>query len=323
MDLAALPARPGEHPGDRGLQPGVGVGDHQAHPAEAPVLEAAEERGPEHLVFAVTDVDAEHLAVAVDRHRGGDDHRPRHDPVLVTSLDVGGVEVHVRHGDVIEAPGPERGDLLSIPAQIRDTVDFDTPDSQPSARTRSSTFRVDVPVDVGGHDHRPQGPIDPTARLEQLREERPDPQLRDPQLDVPRRRRQQPGPRPVALGRPSVGPFVGLGADRGGELGVDQVLHAPLEQPAEQILRVTVAQATKQVSNSGIIVTGHRVVLLSECFRGLTKSHAMAHPSGGPRYLHHVMGHKLSGVALGTPSRRFTRRLHDTRSSAPNVILFR
>ena len=34
----------------------------------------------------------------------------------------------------------------SIPAQILDTVDFDTPDSQPSARTRSSTFRVEVPV---------------------------------------------------------------------------------------------------------------------------------------------------------------------------------
>lgn len=34
----------------------------------------------------------------------------------------------------------------SMPAQIRDTVDFDTPDSQPSARTRSSTFLVEVPV---------------------------------------------------------------------------------------------------------------------------------------------------------------------------------
>ena len=30
--------------------------------------------------------------------------------------------------------------------QILDTVDFDTPDSQPSARTRSSTLRVLVPV---------------------------------------------------------------------------------------------------------------------------------------------------------------------------------
>jgi hypothetical protein len=33
-----------------------------------------------------------------------------------------------------------------MPLQIRLTVDFDTPDSQPNARTRSSTFRVLVPV---------------------------------------------------------------------------------------------------------------------------------------------------------------------------------
>ncbi len=33
-----------------------------------------------------------------------------------------------------------------MPLQIRLTVDFDTPDSQPRARTRSSTFRALVPV---------------------------------------------------------------------------------------------------------------------------------------------------------------------------------
>ena len=86
---------------------------------------------------------------------------------------------------------------------------------------------------------------------------------------------------------------MGLSTDRGRELRVDQVLHAPLEQPPEQILRVTVAQSTNQVGNSGIIITGHRVVSSVSAFAGLTKSHAMAHPSGGPRYLHHVMGHKL------------------------------
>ena len=34
----------------------------------------------------------------------------------------------------------------SIWAQIRDTVDFEIPLSQPNALTRSSTLRVDVPV---------------------------------------------------------------------------------------------------------------------------------------------------------------------------------
>ncbi len=58
-----------------------------------------------------------------------------------------------------------------------------------------------------------------------------------------------------------------LSADRRRELGIDQVLHPALEQPAEQILGVTITESTDQVGNSGIIVMGHRVVSLSECFR--------------------------------------------------------
>ena len=74
----------------------------------------------------------------------------------------------------------------------------------------------------------PQGLIDPAARLQQRREERPDPHLRDPQLDVTRRCRQQPGPGPVALVRAGLDPLVRRGADRRGELGVDQLLHPVL-----------------------------------------------------------------------------------------------
>jgi hypothetical protein len=50
---------------------------------------------------------------------------------------------------------------------------------------------------VGLHDHRVERPIDPPAAFQQAREERPGPQLRDRQLDIPRRRRQHPGPVPV------------------------------------------------------------------------------------------------------------------------------
>ena len=46
-----------------------------------------------------------------------------------------------------ERSGAEHGDfVVDALADPADTVDFDTPDSQPSARTRSSTFRVEVPV---------------------------------------------------------------------------------------------------------------------------------------------------------------------------------
>ncbi len=61
-------------------------------------------------------------------------------------LDVGGVEVHIRLA--MWSSDRDRNSTISpsIHAQIRDTVDFDIPEPQPNARTRSSTFRVDVPV---------------------------------------------------------------------------------------------------------------------------------------------------------------------------------
>jgi hypothetical protein len=43
-------------------------------------------------------------------------------------------------------------------------------------------------------------------------------------------------------------------ADRCRELGVDQFPHPLLEQPAEQLLRVTLTEARQQLGNTGIIV---------------------------------------------------------------------
>ena len=86
-------------------------------------------------------------------------------------------------------------------AQIRETSDLEIPVSAPSALTRSSTLRVRDAVQVGLHHHREQRLIDPAAPLQQRREERPGAQLRDPQLQIPGRGRQRPGPVPVALRR--------------------------------------------------------------------------------------------------------------------------
>ena len=72
----------------------------------------SEERGPEHLVLAVADVDAEHLPVAVGGHTGGHDHGAGDDAVVDAGLDVGGVEVHVGELDVIKVPGAEHGDFF-------------------------------------------------------------------------------------------------------------------------------------------------------------------------------------------------------------------
>ena len=65
VDAAALPGGALEAAGDRLGQSGVGVGDHQAHTAEAAVDEAGEELAPERFVLRVADVDTEHLTMAV------------------------------------------------------------------------------------------------------------------------------------------------------------------------------------------------------------------------------------------------------------------
>ena len=123
-------------------------------------------------------------------------------------LDVGGVEVDVGEGDVVEAPGAEHGDLFVDPGA--------DPRHRRLRHPRFTAQRPDQVVDlprrgagrVGGHDHAPQGLVDPPARLQQRREERPDPHLRDPQLDIARRRRQQPAAAAVALVRPGIGALV-------------------------------------------------------------------------------------------------------------------
>jgi hypothetical protein len=58
------------------------------------------------------------------------------------------------------------------------------------------------------HDDGEQGLVDPPAALQQAGEERPRPQFRDPQLQIPSRGCQQPLPVPVALGKPRLGPLM-------------------------------------------------------------------------------------------------------------------
>ena len=67
------------------------VGDDQPDPAQAALLQAGQERPPEHLVLAVTDVQAEDLAAAVGGDTGGD-----HDGLGGHLTAGGGVGTHVQ-----------------------------------------------------------------------------------------------------------------------------------------------------------------------------------------------------------------------------------
>jgi len=90
MDPAALPPAALEAAGDRLLEAGMGVADHQLHPCQPPLPEVPQEGGPEGLVLTVAHLDAEHLALAA----GGDANRHDHGPGdhllarLVTAVEV-------------------------------------------------------------------------------------------------------------------------------------------------------------------------------------------------------------------------------------------
>ena len=71
------------------------VADHQMHPVQATGAQPAQERGPERAVLAVTDIEAEHLSAAIRGYPGGHHDCLGYDPMVDTSLAVGGVEEHV------------------------------------------------------------------------------------------------------------------------------------------------------------------------------------------------------------------------------------
>src|SRR3954468_8524351 len=56
--------QPPQDLGDRGLQPGMSVGDRQLHTDEAALDQAAQKVGPERLGLRLADVDREDLAAA-------------------------------------------------------------------------------------------------------------------------------------------------------------------------------------------------------------------------------------------------------------------
>ena len=206
------------------IKPEWGVRDHETDTVQAAVDQAAEELGPEGLVLAIADVDAEDLAVPVGAAARGDHHRTRHDLAVVADVDVGRVEPHVHERLVIQPAVAQHGDVvvdrLADPAHGR----------LGHARVAAECFDQIVDLadrgagDVGGHDHRPQRLVDPPARLEQLREEAAASQLGDRDLDVTRAGRHQLGAVSVAQIRAQRGPLTRLRADPSGQLGLDQLL---------------------------------------------------------------------------------------------------
>ena len=76
----------------------MGVGDDQLGAGQAAGLERAQEGGPERAVLGVADGEAEHLAVPVGGHAGGDDHGLGDHSPVDPGLAVGRVQEDVGKG---------------------------------------------------------------------------------------------------------------------------------------------------------------------------------------------------------------------------------
>ncbi len=239
----------------------MGVGDDQLGAGQAAGLERAQECGPEGAVFGVADGEAEHFAVAVGGHAGGDDDGLRDHPAVDPGLAVGGVQEHVGKRLVGQRAVPERGDFgVQVGA---DPGHLGLADAGIGAQRPHQV--VDLPrahpVQVGLHHHREQRLIDPPPAFQQRGEERPGAQLGDPQLQIPGRSGQGPGSRSVALSGAGLGALVRAGADHRGQLGLDQRLIQRLGRRPDSIVNLGGLQCLQQLEQ-GRLVQGHRVAFL-------------------------------------------------------------
>ena len=159
------------------------------------------------------------------------------------------------------------------------------------------------PGHVGLHDDRVQGPVDAPARLEHRRQQRALAKLGDPQLDVSGLGGQQPRPVPVALIHTSIAALIAPGADRLGDLGLDQLLEHQTHRAAHQLRAATGAKRLPQLRCVSIR-KGHRCVLLDESVISLTEDHADGPPSGGPLRLPQTppLGGTLPNISNPPPS---------------------
>ena len=83
-------------------------------------------------------------------------------------------------------------------------------------------------------DRRQQRPLDPTARLQERREQAARAQIRDLQLQPPQPGVERPPPMPVAVGPPLRGVLAGRRTDTGGGFDLDQPLERVLVCPSRR-----------------------------------------------------------------------------------------
>lgn len=118
------------------------VGDHQLHPAQAAVGEAAQELGPEGFGLRGTCGHAQHLALAVLVDPHGDYHGTADDPPALADLEVGRIEPEIGPR-ALQRPGQE---------SVHTLVDFGAEAADLALGHAARAHRLDQVVDRARRD---------------------------------------------------------------------------------------------------------------------------------------------------------------------------
>ena len=165
----------------------------------------------------------------------GDHHGPRDDLMVHPRLAVGRVQVDVGEADVVERAGAERGQRL---VQGRaDPRDLRLGDAAVPAEGFDQVIHAagGDAVHVCLHDDRVESLVDAAPSLQQAGEEAAGADLGNLQVQVAGQRGQHLLAVPVADGGPRRRVLVPLRADVGTCLGLDQLLHHPLGDGADEL----------------------------------------------------------------------------------------
>ncbi len=195
--------------------------------------------------------------------------------MVLPDVEVGGVQVHVGEGHVIQPPLPERVDHLverrADPGDLRAA----DPRAHPEGRHQLVDGPGGDPVDVGLHHHGVEGLVDARAALEHARKERALTELGNIRLHVTGLGGEETRPRRVSLGGARQGPSVALGLDHLGRLGVDQGLVEQRDHLANEVAALVAPELFEHLGQVKIMV-GHRSIPFVSC-NGHIKNY-----SGGP-----------------------------------------
>ena len=144
MGAAALPAGSSKDRGDGVLQPLVGIGGNQFHPAEPPSGQRPQEGQPERAVLAGPHVQAQNLTLPFGIDPCRHHHADVDDAAALTHLLGQAVQPDVGVGPPSRGRPRKLSTTSSSCSQMRDTWLLEMP-SQPRALIRSSTLRVETP----------------------------------------------------------------------------------------------------------------------------------------------------------------------------------